>query len=395
MTVSKRAATAPMMAACLFAFSPCRCDEPMPASPAVGQVLSLSLSPGAQDKLEFGQIQEVSLTLGNLSKRAIVALSIEAQENRAEDPIVLASTVYGSVYRLEDDDAYRYNGLAQQATELPFYAGLLLPGQEVSVACTYRPVSKTERFAVRYVSAEAEYDGSAESLRPLVVYVSDKEMAEVGLKGTYRPFVEREWLDVCRMIGGTGEVGPGISPRAVLIPGLDARPDVQIIEAPTRVRAGGFRLEKARTTAARIMRAEPADLTLGYSAALGGYVVLEGDESWLLRRARQASRGERLPALPLGMLRDLDETGAVRVRVGDKQEGMGPERRDAGWKLWDVYPVFYGDGMYTRGEFIEIDGGSLSSFLGQVREKRGSIAQQTYYFRSRYFVLELPGPDGG
>lgn len=98
--------------------------------------------------------------------------------------------------------------------------------------------------------------------------------------------------------------------------------------------------------------------------------------------------------MPLGMLRDIDATGNVMVRVGERQEGFGPERRNAGWEFWGVHPVFYGDGMYTRGEFIELNETNLRGFLEQARRRRGAITQRRYYFRSRYFVLVLPGENG-
>ena len=104
----------------------------------------------------------------------------------------------------------------------------------------------------------------------------------------------------------------------------------------------------------------------------------------------QAERGALLPSVPPELLKDIDTAGSVRVRIGDKQEGFGPERHDAGRKLWDKYPVEYGDGMYTRGEFIRIGAKDLLAFLQQVKSRAGRLTARHYYFKSRYFVLALP-----
>ncbi len=207
-------------------------------------------------------------------------------------------------------------------------------------------------------------------------------------------FVESHWLDICNTTPATGQVGPGVPRRAVLIPELSAEPTIQMIQVRVEFENGGFFGEDAARAAARIMGTEPEDAALGYSHALGGYVVLEGDFSWFLKRVAQVSRGRRLPSLPLDLLRDIDATGSVIVRVGERQEGFGPESWNAGWEFGGVHPVFYGDGMYTRGEFIELNETNLRGFLAQARRRRRAITQRRCYFRSRYFVLVLSGENG-
>ncbi len=354
------------------------------------KALSLTLKPAGQNKFEFGQVTPAVFTLKNLSDKAIMVRVIDPITNQGEDAVVLSSSVYGSISKSKNEDAYYYNRVTQRATQMSFDAGLLLPGEEVSVSCRYRPISLSETFSVEYVSAKRKYDGSVKSLAPLIVYLPDRK-GGIGARAAYRPFVAENWLEISKAAPRTGEIGPGVSQRAVLIPGLAARPaDVKV---HVSVEFEAFFVDSARKTAARITGAKPGDVELAYSSSLGGYVILEKDSSWLLRNEQQRDRGNLLPPLPPGMLKDVDAKGSVRVRVGIKQEGFGPEKHDAGWKFWDVYPVFYGDGMYTRGEFIQIGKSELLNFLLQVKAKRGRITENRYYFRSRYFVLELEKKD--
>ncbi|MDQ7778877.1 MAG: hypothetical protein RDV41_04105, partial [Planctomycetota bacterium] len=90
----------------------------------------------------------------------------------------------------------------------------------------------------------------------------------------------------------------------------------------------------------------------------------------------------------------IDGGGPIRVRVGEKQEGMGEEVKEANWKLWDTYPVSYGDGMYTRGEFITLDQGNILQFLEKAGEKGGRLTVTFYFFKSRYYELVLPDEKG-
>jgi hypothetical protein len=54
------------------------------------------------------------------------------------------------------------------------------------------------------------------------------------------------------------------------------------------------------------------------------------------------------------------------------------------------YPVRYGDGMYTTGEFIRVERRDLLTFLAEVAKKNGRLTEQHYYIESRYFELEVP-----
>jgi hypothetical protein len=97
--------------------------------------------------------------------------------------------------------------------------------------------------------------------------------------------------------------------------------------------------------------------------------------------------GARLGAIDLLLAKEIDQYGGIRVRIGDKQEGLGPEDRQAGWKFWDRYPVSYGDGMYTQGEFITIDKTQLLEFLTTLYQKKLRMKRQPYFFGSAYYEL--------
>ena len=137
----------------------------------------------------------------------------------------------------------------------------------------------------------------------------------------------------------------------------------------------------------RSPRAPPDDLRIAYSVALGGYAVTHDAKCWLLTSPDQAEPGTPLPPVPPELLKDVDSQENVRVQVGDKQEGFGSSVRPSGRKLWDKYPIEFGDGMYTRGEFIRIDKGNLREFLRAVQARNGRLGVLAYYFRSRYFTL--------
>ncbi|MEW6619413.1 MAG: hypothetical protein AB1422_08790 [bacterium] len=353
-------------------------------------ILSVLLKPKDQDKFKFGEISEAVFILKNHSNKAIVVLNIKPITNHGEDSIVLSSSAYGSISKLDNEDAYCYNGMIQCATSMLFHACLLLPNQEVLVLCNYRPISKTECFTVEYVSAKDKYDGTLKSLSPLNIYLIDKNKKNGWSSSIYRPFVEKNWLNICKETPQTGQVGPDISERAVIIPGLPARPTVLTTKVSIELENGTFSVESAQKVATKILGSQLSNIQLGYSSALGGYIVLERNFSWLLRNDYQENRGRLLSHFPLTMLKDIDSFGTVTICIGNKQEGFGPERHDAGWKFWNIYTVGYGDGMYTRGEFIQINKTSLVDFLEQVKEKDGKITEYKYFFRSRYFVLELP-----
>lgn len=279
MAVSKHTIASLLILGWLFASGMSWCDQPVADVSGREGAVSLSFGPRGPDKSKFGTIADASFTLRNLSEKAIVVLRIKPIANHGEDPIALFGSAYGSVRWSEDEDVYLYNSLLQQATQLRFYAGFLLPGQEVSLVRGYRPVSRTEGFAVEYVSADAPYDGTCESLSPLVVYCPEKDAAAPWQGGGYRLFVESHWLDICNATPATGEVGPGVPRRAVLIPELSAEPAVQMIQVRVEFENEGFFGEDAARAAARIMGTEPEDAALAYSHSLGGYVVLEGDFS--------------------------------------------------------------------------------------------------------------------
>jgi hypothetical protein len=77
----------------------------------------------------------------------------------------------------------------------------------------------------------------------------------------------------------------------------------------------------------------------------------------------------------------------VLFRVGEKQEGIGPERRSSRWNFLEEYPVFYGDGMYTHGEFVEISPEDAASFMKKI-DKKYSIKRVGYFISQYFYDLE-------
>lgn len=98
--------------------------------------------------------------------------------------------------------------------------------------------------------------------------------------------------------------------------------------------------------------------------------------------------GRAAEELPHSLCKDWDLGKAVLFRVGEEQEGMGPERKSAGWKFLYEYPVFYGDGMYTIGEFIEITPEHSAQFAERIKDY--SILKVETFFSDHYYDLE-PG----
>ena len=68
---------------------------------------------------------------------------------------------------------------------------------------------------------------------------------------------------------------------------------------------------------------------------------------------------------------------------------MGSKERPAGRKFWDRYPVYYGDGMYTDGEFLHVSKKELKDFLLDVRQHKAGLQTVNYFFDSRYYELAM------
>ena len=358
-------------------------------------VLSLTLAPAKGLQFTFGTVAEAIFTVKNLSDKAVNVGWIVPVTNRAEETIALSGRVYGDVTKDDDADRYRFHDMNQQESRMAFHVGFLLPGQEVAVRATYRPLFATEQFLIQYFEAAQKYDGTAASLAPLKPYIPRDLRAdeEASQPAAYVPFDAQRWLAVCKANPTVSPPGPDAPERAVLLPGLGERarfewwPAQEVAVAmPLAIEGKAFPGEKALAAAAKITGAPPHDLDIAYSAALGGYAVTHGAKCWLLTSATQAEPGSPLLPVPPELLKDVDLREDVRVQVGQKQEGFGSVR-PSGRKLWDKYAIEYGDGMYTQGEFIRIDKGNLREFLRAVQARNGRLGVLAYYFRSRYFTL--------
>jgi hypothetical protein len=90
---------------------------------------------------------------------------------------------------------------------------------------------------------------------------------------------------------------------------------------------------------------------------------------------------------PYTMYKDWDSGKPADFRVGDRQKSIGPERKYASWKFLDEFSVFYGDGMYTHGEFISVEPKQAVAFFDKIQNKY-SIRQVQYFFDRYYYDLE-------
>lgn len=90
---------------------------------------------------------------------------------------------------------------------------------------------------------------------------------------------------------------------------------------------------------------------------------------------------------PFSLYKEWDAGKTVEFRVGDKQQGMGPNRKSAGWKFLDHYEVIFGDGMYIHGEFVKISSAEAPEFWKRIHEKF-AIKRINYFFNDHYYDLE-------
>jgi hypothetical protein len=90
---------------------------------------------------------------------------------------------------------------------------------------------------------------------------------------------------------------------------------------------------------------------------------------------------------PFSLYKEWDEDKTVEFKVGDKQEGTGPNRKSAGWKFLDQYPVFFGDGKYTHGEFVKVSSADAPEFWKRIHGKF-AIKRINYFFDDHYYDLE-------
>jgi hypothetical protein len=90
---------------------------------------------------------------------------------------------------------------------------------------------------------------------------------------------------------------------------------------------------------------------------------------------------------PFSLYKEWDEGKTVEFKVGDKQEGTSPNRTPAGWKFLDQYPVIFGDGMYTHGEFVKVSSVDAPEFWKRIHGKF-AIKKINYFFDDHYYDLE-------
>jgi hypothetical protein len=90
---------------------------------------------------------------------------------------------------------------------------------------------------------------------------------------------------------------------------------------------------------------------------------------------------------PFSLYKEWDAGKTVEFKVGDKQVGIGPNRKSAGWKFLDNYDVIFGDGMYTHGEFVKVSASDAAGFWKRIHGKF-AIKRINYFFNDHYYDLE-------
>ena len=367
-----------------------RCASPEPTAPKdAGNPVQASLKPAGGRIFTFGLITDAVMTIRNVSDRAIVVLNVVPGRNREEGMLRLSGSANGSVQQLASGEGYAYTTMPQQSTGILFHNGFLLPGQEVKLLFRYRPVSEKEPFTAICITSAARYNGNASSLTPLTVFV--QRVTDKGVNKEFIPYTEKGWLTMYRSTLTVGDcIGPCISSRSLIIETVGASPHEFKVSLPILPVSDAFTIEAAQNAAARIINADTSSLPLAYCSTMGGYIVLEEKCSWVLKDPAQKRRGELLPPLPAVLAREMDDKPGVTFRIGDRQEGSGPEKRTSGQTFWGRYPVYYGDGMYTQGEFIDVNRADLPGFLKKAGENGGTLTRKEYYFGSGYYELVLP-----
>ena len=328
-----------------------------------------------------GEFLDALVTLYNRSRQAVVIQELCPTYDGSEEPIVLSGAVRGEVSA--QPGGYRFDGKSSQPSAIPLHAGLLLPGQAMQVKVLWRPISMNERFLVRYLVAEQPYDGTPASLAPLTVFIPDPAQAATSGPRTFVPFTDAGWRTVCQPMPLATPTGPSAPARAVVITaGPDVQPREEAMMAYPRVADRDFPLfDHARRTAAHITQKTSEQLAMGYSQALNGFVVADGDDCWLLTDLAQQAKGEALPSFPLLLLKDVD-LGKVSVQL-DAQL-LGTEQ-----KLWGTYPALPGTGTAANSACVTVDAATLPAFLAAVLAHYGSLTVQQGPYHARTYVLKL------
>ena len=414
------------------------------------EVLSLTVTPTQGDVVEFGHLTRMRFEIQNNSPRVVIVQHVESLMP-GNEALVLSNRVYGSVRKQKDRDAYFLSSMSQSESKLCFHGGMLLPGEKLLASSRYRPVSKQDTFKITYYVATDPYNRTAESTLPLKVYVKDlketkaafraeliktseevkqvkatteikqiKEAKEakqapwltgrpiyeidklvVRLDPTYYthvhdsepigdlyiPFTKSRWDKITNRRQSIGSLGPNKYPRAVLIPDLPDKSQVFMSTVDLHYEGSPFLHHEAMHAAIRISGKDRRELTLAFSSFFDSYVVFEERCSWLLTSKQQENKGDLLTVFPISILVDLDLSKGVSIKVGEKQEYSNMQNRKPHRLFWEQYPVRYGDGMYTDGEFIGLSQKTILSFLKHAHAKRKALRTYNYFFRSCYYVL--------
>ena len=375
------------------------------ASAQENDILSIKVSPVEGEEFRFGEMQKAIFYFENISDRMILLESIQPLCGYAQK-VQISGAVYGSIGRNKATDSFIYNPLTQCLTDYSFHGGLVLPGDSMSVHALFRAVTQTEEFIIYCLVSENTYNDIRNASEASNVYIFDIDKKEDAIFA-YIPFTEPSWKRVANANSVIEPWQHSMHLRSAIIPNLHqnaTNKHVQTEEDNSGVKFEQkeiflkqripvanefFSSHEAKATASTISKVPEEDLLLAYSHCWRKYIVFENDSCWFLSSRNQVKKGELLGIFPPVLLNEIDSRGRTKIRTGDKQEGFGPNVKKSTRVFWNSYPVYFGDGMYTSGEFLHLNADELLGFLRLAKDKGFRIRTGPIVIHShRYYELE-------
>jgi len=383
---SRRPIFLAVFAAVVLPLAGCQTNAPSLAAglaPA-GSAMTLTVAPVGQSAFAFGSLTDTQFTVRNNSDRAIILRRIVPLNNRAEEPIVLARPVEGQIERVANRDAYTLLHVPHQSTAQWVYAGLLLPGQSVTVQRRYRPLFEVEAFQLDYASPRVRLGPGQPAPLPLSVYMIGTATAN---ETEFVPINVAAWKRAA-------DAEPVIAPprlafpaRSVLAPGLFESGQTQTVGVAISFEGRPFPASAALSQAA-LLAGRPAEgLGFAYSQLLDGYVIYQDDSCWLLSSSDRQHRGERLPVVPPAFYADADSGEGIHVRLIPERPAWTSPPPD--FRVWGKYLAQLGGPDFGRGVFTVLTREQVPGFLRDLLAHGAGLSLAEYAFRPRYYVLAM------
>lgn len=347
---------------------------------------ALNLELTSEPELTTGSQSACTLAITNSTRYLMVVTSITFPDNERMAPISFLGTVYGGISYRKDEDAYHYNSMVQRETGVPFCYGIVFPGTTRMVSFSVLPFAAEEKLVVHYVMAQGRYYGKEPNWSPLEIYVAETNAG-------YAVRYVRAGADALDSLEPEPVIpygrNPGASGKHVIIGNLQSLKEKRAFYTMKAREGIAFAKDKAQKAVERLMPGHK--FSLHYISRLSCYLVEPQDAKahcFLLESADQLAPGGPLPHEAKTVVELLENPVKAQLRVGDKQEGIGPGGQPAGRKFFDR-EVYYGDGMYTQGEFIEVAEGDWRDILARISRQGASIRKCHYYFQSFYYEMKV------